>query len=55
MRKEMREYCLNSKKCRRMTINEYFGFKTSSKPDICCDICDSSLGIEWDFANLPFV
>lgn len=49
MRQE-REYCVNTARCRRSVINGYVGFKSHTKPAVCCDICDSSLGLQWDFA-----
>lgn len=51
MRQEMKEYC-KGVKCKRTTINEYFGFHSEQSLTVCCNSCQPMLGVEWDFENL---
>ncbi|XP_053390374.1 ATP-dependent DNA helicase RecQ-like [Mercenaria mercenaria] len=51
MQTNMKEYC-RSDKCKRLLINEYFGFSNTSKPKICCNVCQPDLGLEWKFTQL---
>ncbi|KAL4233931.1 hypothetical protein ACF0H5_008603 [Mactra antiquata] len=52
MKKEMKDYCLNCNTCRRISINNHFGYNATNRPAICCDICTKELGFEWDFGKL---
>ncbi|XP_052777744.1 uncharacterized protein LOC128215056 [Mya arenaria] len=51
MQASMKDYC-KTDKCKREFINEHFGFDLSDRPTICCNICQSDLGLEWDFSQL---
>lgn len=51
MQTNMKEYC-RSEQCKRFLINEYFGFNNTERPTICCNVCTSDLGMEWNFSQL---